>query len=78
MKNIRGSMLIGCEIVGIGSALLLLPAVLVDLAFATGIADIVVKVALFAVAATVLLMATGIRNDLDLGEGPREPRSSDR
>jgi|EndMetStandDraft_8_1072994.scaffolds.fasta_scaffold1476800_2 hypothetical protein len=79
MKNLRGSMLIGCEIVGIGAALLLLPAVLVDLAFDVGIADIVVKVALLAVAATALLMATGVGNDLELGNGPgRGTRPSDR
>lgn len=79
MKNLRESMLVGCEIVGIGAALLLLPAVLVDLAFDTGIADIVVKVALLAVAATALLTVTGVRDDLDLGEAGRtESRSSDR
>jgi hypothetical protein len=69
MKHFRESMLVGCEIVGIGAALLLLPAVLIDLAFDVGIADDVVKVALLAVAATALLMATGVRHDLDLGEG---------
>lgn len=79
MKYLRGSMLVGCEIVGIGAASLLLPAVLVDLAFDVGIADFVVKVALLAIAATALLMATGVSHDLDLGEDSgRKTRSSDR
>jgi hypothetical protein len=69
MKHLIRSMRVGCEIVGIGAALLLLPAVLADLAFDAGIADIVVKVALLAVATTALLMATGVSHELDLGEG---------
>jgi hypothetical protein len=61
MGSAKQWLLLACEIVGIGAALLVLPCALIDFAFGTELVSLLSPGALFALACATALTVAGFR-----------------
>jgi hypothetical protein len=61
MRHAKQLLLVVCEVVGIGAALLVLPCALIDFAFGTQLVGFLSPGALFALACAAALTVVGFR-----------------
>jgi hypothetical protein len=61
MRGAKQWLLVACEVVGIGAALLVSPCALIDFAFGTELVSLLSPGALFALACAAALTVVGLR-----------------